>query len=108
MATELRDLGSEARHYQLLAVCEENDMGDLATAALAATRRRLDNPRREPVERPGAYYQDILLTKLAERGIHIPTKTELEQDAPDDVRQLIQESLAAGSGPGDAPAEGTP
>ncbi len=108
LAQELRDVGSESRHYQLLAICEEHSLPDLATQALRETRRRMDNPRRQQVEKPGAYYQAALLRKLAEHNVHVPTRAQLEAEPASEVQRLIRESLAEAMPPGYTPLEELP
>ena len=105
LVQELRDVGSESRHYQLLAICEENNLPNLATQALNETRRRIANPRRGEVEKPGAYYQTALLRRLAEHNVHVPTRAELNAEPASEVKRLIQESLADAMPPSYAPLE---
>lgn len=107
LSQELRDLGSESRHYQLVAICEEHNLPDLVTQALNETRRRMNNPRRGQVEKPGAYYQSALLRKLAEHNVHVPTRAQLEAEPASEVQRLIQESLAASLPPSYTPLDET-
>ncbi len=91
LVMELRDLGSERRHRQLLEICEEHGLDDLAREALYATRRRLASEAKQGVlEKPGAYYQRILIKKLEERQVFVPKAGE---DDPDEVRRLARQSL---------------
>ena len=92
---ELQDLGSERRHRQLLEICEEHGLEDLSREALIATRRRLiQEAKQGPLERPGAYYQRILLKKLEEHQVFVP---KVGEDDPDEVRRLARASLDLGT-----------
>lgn len=91
MVAELQDLGSERRHRQLLEICEEHGLEDIPREALAATRRRLAQESKQgPLEKPGAYYQRILIKKLEEHQVFVPKSGE---DDAMEVRQLARQSL---------------
>jgi hypothetical protein len=91
IAAELQDLGSERRHRQLLEVCDRHGLGDLVNQALQATRERMGKEkRRSVVEKPGAYYQSVLLKLLEDRQVFVPKAGE---DDAGEVRRLIQESM---------------
>lgn len=91
---ELQDLGSEDGHYLLLAVAEEHGAEDVIRDALQSTRKRMANTKQPPLDRPGAYYQRAVRRQFADRQIFIPTKAEMEEQTPEEVRRLMRESLA--------------
>ena len=91
---ELRDWGSERRHQQLISVCEQHSLSHLPKQALGATRQRLAQETKLGVlEKPGAYYQKVLIKLLADHQVFIPTLAEKGEDDPEDVRQLARISL---------------
>ncbi len=91
--------GNTPRHYQLLSICEEHNLLNLADEALAATKKRAASTTRPPLEKgPGAYYQSTLLRKLGGHSVHIASQAEMEAEPASEVQRLIQESLAAASG----------
>ena len=91
---ELRDWGSERRHRQLLSVCEQHGLPHLPKQALGATRQRLAQETKLGVlEKPGAYYQKVLIKLLADHQVFVPTLAEKGEDDPEDVRQLARQSL---------------
>ena len=91
LVEELRDWGSERRHKQLLAICERHSLSHLCTQALGATRQRLAREQRQGVlEKPGAYYQHILIHLLEEHQVFVPTAGE---DDVEEVRRLTRLSL---------------
>lgn len=91
LVTELQDLGSERRHRQLLEICEEHGLEDLPREALIATRRRLaQETKHGPLEKPGAYYQKILIQKLEEHQIFVP---KVGEDDAEEVRRLARASM---------------
>jgi hypothetical protein len=91
LAAELQDLGSERRHCQLLEICDRNGLEDLAAQALKATRERMGKEKRRGViERPGAYYQSILVKSLEDHQVFVPRAGE---DDADEVRRQARESL---------------
>ena len=88
---ELRDWGSERRHLQLVSVCERHGLSHLVDEALGATRQRLAKEQKRGVlEKPGAYYQSILIQLLEKNQVFVPTAGE---DAAEEVRQLARQSL---------------
>ncbi len=88
---ELRDWGSERRHRQLLSVCEQHGLSQLPGQALKATRQRLAREQKHGVlEKPGAYYQSVLIQLLEKHQIFVPTAGE---DDAEEVRRLARESL---------------
>jgi len=94
VVAELQDLGSERRHRQLLSICDQHGLNHLAQAALQATRRRVAAEGTQgPLERPGAYYQRILIALLEEHQVFVPTLADRNQDDPNDVRCLARRSL---------------
>ena len=91
---ELKDWGSERRHHQLLSVCEQYGLPHLPGHALKATRQRLAQETKLGVlEKPGAYYQKVLIKLLADHQVFTPTLAEKSVDNPEDVRQLVRLSL---------------
>ena len=91
---ELHDRGSERRHKQLLSVCEQHGLSYLPSQALQATRQRLAKERKQGVlEKPGAYYQSILISLLEGHQIFVPTAGE---DDAGEVRRLVRQSLGLG------------
>ena len=91
LVEELRDWGSERRHKQLLAICERHNLSHLCAQALQATRQRLTREQKQGVlEKPGAYYQRILIHLLEEHQIFVPTAGE---DDVEEVRRLTRLSL---------------
>ncbi len=88
---ELRDWGSERRHRQLVSICEQHGLFHLCTEALQATRQRLAKEQKHGVlEKPGAYYQRVLVQLLERRQIFVPTSGE---DDPTEVARLARISL---------------
>ncbi len=91
LVAELHDFGSERRHHQLLDICQQKNLDDLSRQALAATRRRLASEgTKGPLEKPGAYYQKILLALLEDHQVFVP---KLGDDDLDEVRRLARTSL---------------
>jgi len=91
---ELRDWGSERRHLQLVSVCEQYNMLHLTSQALKATRQRLAQETKLGVlEKPGAYYQRILIKLLADHQVFVPTLAEKVEDDPDEVQRLVRQSM---------------
>ncbi len=91
LVAELRDWGSERRHKQLLSICEEHGLSHLPSQALQATRQRLSRePKRGILEKPGAYYQRILIRLLEGHQVFVPTAGE--EDATE-VKRLARMSL---------------
>jgi len=94
LVEELHDRGSERRHKQLLSVCEQHGLSYLPSQALQATRQRLAKERKQGVlEKPGAYYQSILISLLEGHQIFVPTAGE---DDAGEVRRLVRQSLGLG------------
>ena len=88
---ELRDWGSERRHRQLVSICERHGLFHLCAEALDATRQRLANEQKRGVlEKPGAYYQRVLVQLLERHQVFVPTSGE--EDA-EEVRHLVRQSL---------------
>ena len=97
LVAELQDLGSERRHQQLLSICEQHGLDDLAHQALQATRRRMAAEGEQgPLEKPGAYYQRVLVALLEEHQVFVPTLAEKAKDDPAEVRRLLWASLGMG------------
>lgn len=95
LVAELRDWGSERRHKHLLSICEEHGLSHLPSQALQATRQRLSRePKRGVLEKPGAYYQHILIRLLEEHQVFVPTAGN---KAPDEIRRLARQSLGLAS-----------
>lgn len=91
LVQELKDWGSERRHKQLLSICEQKGLLHLSRQALQATRHRLAREtKRGVVEKPGAYYQRILISLLEAHQVFVPTAGE---DDAEDVRRLARQSL---------------
>jgi len=91
LVQELKDRGSERRHKQLLSICEQKGLLHLSRQALQATRHRLAREtKRGVVEKPGAYYQRILISLLEAHQVFVPTAGE---DDAEDVRRLARQSL---------------
>ena len=89
--TELRDFGSERRHFQLLEICQERNLDALPKQALTATRKRLaaENTR-GTLGNPGAYYQRVLLSLLEDHQVFVP---KLGEPTAEEVHQLAMQSL---------------
>lgn len=88
---ELRDWGSERRHRQLLSVCEQHGLSHLSNEALQATRQRLAKEKKQGVlEKPGAYYQRVLIQLLEKHQVFVPTSGE---DDAEEVRDLVRRSF---------------
>ncbi len=91
LVAELKDFGSERRHHQLLDICQQRNLDELPRQALAATRQRLASEGAQgPLERPGAYYQSVLLALLEDHQVFVP---KLGEGDPDEVRRLARASL---------------
>jgi len=91
LVAELQDFGSERRHHQLLDICQQRNLDELPRQALAATRKRLASEGAQgPLEKPGAYYQRILLALLEDHQVFVP---KLREDDPDEVRRLARTSM---------------
>ena len=88
---ELRDWGSERRHRQLVSICEQHGLFHLCSEALQATRQRLANEQKHGVlEKPGAYYQRVLVQLLERHQVFVPTSGE---EGAEEVRRLARTSL---------------
>ncbi len=91
LVAELHDWGSELRHKQLLSICDQHGLSHLSSQALHATRQRLSKEHlRGILEKPGAYYQRILISLLESYQIFVPKADE--EDASE-VRRVVRESL---------------
>jgi len=91
VVAELQDLGSERRHHQLLDICQQRNLDELPRQALAATRRRLASESTlGPLEKPGAYYQRILLALLEDHQVFVPKSYE---DDPVEVSRSARISM---------------
>lgn len=98
LVNELGDLGSEKRHRQLLDICERNGLDDLSKQALLATRRRLAQEQAQGVlEKPGAYYQKILIGLLEDHQVFVPPAGSKDEQA--EVKRLARASLQQGAAP---------
>ncbi len=93
LARELRDIGSEARYFQLAEIADRNGLDSVITDALNATRRKMAS--RNPPDKPGAYFDTILIRKLRDHSVTVPTKADLAASPPEEVRRLIEESMAS-------------
>lgn len=92
VVNELGDIGSEKRHRQLLDICERNGLDELAKQALLATRRRLAQEQEQGVlEKPGAYYQKILIGLLEDHQVFVPPAGSKDEQA--EVKRLARASL---------------
>jgi len=91
IAEELHDRGSERRHKQLISICEQHGLTHLCAQALDATRQRLARERKHgALEKPGAYYQSVLIKLLEGHQVFVPTAGE---DDVEEVRRLAKLSL---------------
>lgn len=91
LVAEFHDFGSERRHHQLLNICQQRNLDDLPRQALAATRKRLASESAQgPLEKPGAYYQRILLALLEDHQVFVP---KLGEPSAEEVHRLAVESL---------------
>ncbi len=91
LVAELHDFGSERRHYQLLDICQQRNLDELPRQALAATRKRLASEGAQgPLEKPGAYYQRILLALLEDHQVFVP---KLGEPSAEEVHRLAMQSL---------------
>lgn len=91
VVAELHDFGSERRHHQLLDICQKRNLDELPRQALAATRKRLASESAQgPLEKPGAYYQRVLIDLLEDHQVFVP---KLGEGDPDEVRRLALASL---------------
>lgn len=94
LVEELHDWGSERRHKQLLSICEQHGLLPLVSQALQATRHRLaQETKRGVLEKPGAYYQSILVSLLEGHQVFLPSVADLGVDDPQEVRRLARASL---------------
>ncbi|MGI8711377.1 MAG: hypothetical protein ACR2LA_10325 [Acidimicrobiales bacterium] len=92
LVQELSDIGSEKRHRQLLDICERNGLDELPKQALLATRRRLAQEHEQGIlEKPGAYYQKILIGLLEDHQVFVPPAGSRDEQAS--VRRLALDSL---------------
>lgn len=97
LVAELQDFGSERRHHQLLDICQQRNLDDLPRQALAATRKRLASEGAQgPLEKPGAYYQRILLGLLEDHQVFVP---KLGEGNPEEIRRLALQSLQEAAKP---------
>jgi hypothetical protein len=91
LVQELRDWGSERRHRQLLSVCDQHRLSHLTAEALRSTRDRLSRESKLGVlEKPGAYYQSVLIKLLEAHQVFVP---RADEDDPSEVQRLVRESL---------------
>ena len=91
LVAELRDFGSERRHHQLLDICQQTNLDELPRQALTATRRRLASEGAQgPLEKPGAYYQRILLALLEDHQVFVP---KLGEPSAEEVHRIAMQSL---------------
>ena len=91
LVAELHDFGSERRHHQLLDICQQRNLDDLPSQALAATRKRLASEATQgPLERPGAYYQRILLALLEDHQVFVP---KLGEPSAEEVHRIAMQSF---------------
>ncbi len=91
LVAELQDFGSERRHHQLLDICQQRNLDELPRQALAATRKRMASEGAHgPLEKPGAYYQRILLALLEDHQVFVP---KLGEGNPEEVRRIALQSL---------------
>ena len=110
VATELRDIGSQRRHRQLVGICHDNNLMPLIDQALRATRERMaDEKRLGPLERPPRYYDATIVRLLNEEGVHVPRRAEIKETmaemrdlmglsndaSPADIREALRRSLIA-------------
>ncbi len=90
---ELSDFGSERRHRQLLDICEEHNLTSLPQKALIATRKRIAAQGKKGVlEKPGAYYQRILVKLLEDHQVFVPVAAASEE------RTLVSQDIRASLG----------
>jgi len=91
LVAELHDFGSERRHHQLLDICQQRNLDDLPRQALAATRKRLASEATQgPLEKPGAYYQRILLALLEDHQVFVP---KLGEPSAEEVHRIAMQSF---------------
>jgi hypothetical protein len=96
LVQELKDWGSERRHRQLLSVCDQHGLSHLSMQALASTRDRISREsKRGVLEKPGAYYQSVLIKLLETHQVFVP---RADEEDPDEVQRLVRESLKLGQG----------
>ena len=92
LAAELKDQGSARRHRQLLDICEKHGLSALPVMALKAVRRRQEaSATGAPLDKPGAYYQRILIGLLEEHQVFVPKAGE---DDVEEVRRLAREKFS--------------
>lgn len=91
LVQELKDWGSVRRHRQLLSVCDQHGLSHLTMQALRSTRDRISRESKLGVlEKPGAYYQSVLVKLLETYQVFVPKADEEDVEA---VRQLARQSL---------------
>ena len=91
LVAELHDFGSERRHHQLLDICQQKNLDALPRQALAATRKRLASEATQgPLEKPGAYYQRILLALLEDHQVFVP---KLGEPSAEEVHRMALQSF---------------
>lgn len=92
LVSHLQDEGSQRRHEQLVAICDRHNCLHLIDKAVDATRTRQRKAGKQgSLERPGAYYQSVLVRLLEDRNIHVPTLAE--RTAEPQVADLVRMSL---------------
>lgn len=84
-----RDEGSLRRFQQLWEIAEGKGALDAWNAALRATQRRLRSSSKQPLDRPGAYFDAICVQELEKREVFVPTIAEKQADlgVGDTIRQ---------------------
>lgn len=90
------DQKSERRYRQLVGICEKHNLLSLIDVALQATETK---HKTNPMDRPGGYFQKILLTNLDHRGIHVPSVSEASR-GKSGVASAVRDSLNTGRGGG--------
>jgi hypothetical protein len=91
LVKELKDWGSERRHHQLLSVCDQHGLSYLSAQALRSTRDRISRESKLGVlEKPGAYYQSVLIKLLEAHQVFVP---KVGEDDVEEVRRLARQSL---------------
>ena len=85
------DDGSRRRFEQLWGIAEGREALDAWKAALRAVKRRMEATGKEPLERPGAYFDSTCVRELEKRQIFVPTREEKQSQK--DVAEVIRQDL---------------
>ena len=85
------DEGSRRRFEQLWEIAEGREALDAWKAAHRAVKRRMGATGKEPLERPGAYFDSTCVRELEKRQVFVPTSEE--KQGQKDVAEVIRQGL---------------